>query len=65
MAANYKVRAEKAEREKKLLEDDPRLKGESAPKTDLSSQDILALVEVPEEDREEVIRVAKILGKLM
>jgi len=63
LAANYKVRAEKAEREKKLLEDDPRLKGESAPKTDLSSQDILALVEVPEEDREEVIRVAKVLGK--
>lgn|SRR3990167_5032609 len=35
------------------------------PKSDnsLSSQDILALVEVPEEDREEVIRTAKVLGK--
>lgn len=61
LATNYKIRAEKAEKEAKALKDDPRLKGEAGKDSELSTKDVLALAKsnVHNDDLEEVLNFAK------
>lgn len=63
LANNYKIRAEKAEEEAKKGKKDDRSSDEK--KDELTPKDIYALMgaQVPEEDIEEVVKAAKVLGK--
>lgn len=66
IARNQKIRAEKAEKEVKEAKE--LLKTSSKPETkkeDLSTSDLYALMsaKVPQEDVEEVVKAAKLLGK--
>lgn len=60
VAENYKIRAEKAEAEAKKLKKEPKMEDGT-----LSTKETLALIEakVSPEDFDEVVRVAKVLGK--
>ena len=65
LAKNYKIRAEKAEGDKKPKEGDETPKNKEDNKETLSSTDLYSLIDakVPQEDVEEVIKASKLLGK--